>query len=54
MEKMPTLMLLSSVVLFLGAVVAFVLDQPVVALVLLGVAIADAGIAMWFRGRVGH
>ena len=54
MEKMPTLMLLSSVALFVGAVVAYVADQSIVALVLLVAAIADAAIALWFRGRAGH
>ena len=54
MEKLPTLMLFSAVVLFVGAVAAYVADQSIVALVLLVAAIDDAAIALWFRGRAGH
>jgi uncharacterized membrane protein len=51
MDKLPTLMLLSAVVLFVGAVVAYTFDQTILAFVLLATAIGDAGIALWLRGR---
>jgi hypothetical protein len=51
MEKLPTLMLLSALILFVGAVVAFGVDQPILALVLLATAIGDAGVALWLRSR---
>lgn len=51
MERLPTLMLLSAVVLFVGAVAAYLADQTVLALALLAVAIGDAAIALWLRGR---
>ena len=51
MEKLPTLMLLSAVVLFVGAVAAFVVDQTILAFVLLATAIGDAAVALWLRGR---
>ena len=51
MDKLPTLMLLSAVVLFVGAVVAYSFDQTILAFVLLATAIGDAAIALWFRGR---
>jgi hypothetical protein len=51
MEKLPTLMLLSAAVLFVGAVAAYLADQTVLALVLLATAIGDAAIALWFRSR---
>lgn len=54
MEKLPTLMLVSALILFVGAVVAYGLDQPILALVLLATAIGDAGVALWFRSRAHH
>lgn len=53
MEKLPTLMLLSAVMLFVGAVAALLADQTILALVLLATAIGDAAIALVFRGRQG-
>lgn len=51
MEKLPTLMLFSAVVLFVGAVAAYVADQTILALVLLATAIGDAAVALWLRER---
>jgi uncharacterized protein (UPF0333 family) len=51
MEKLPTLMLFSAVVLFVGAVAAYVADQTILALVLLVTAIGDAAVALWLRER---
>ena len=51
MEKLPTLMLFSAAILFAGAVVAYVADETLVAFVLLAMAIGDAAIALWLRGR---
>ena len=51
MEKLPTLMLFSAVVLFVGAVAAYVAGQTVLALALLATAIGDAAVALWLRER---
>ena len=51
MEKLPTLMLVSAAILFGGAVVAYVADQALLAFVLLAMAIGDAAVALWLRGR---
>lgn len=51
MDKLPTLLLLSAAVLFVGAVVAYTADQTVLALALLATAIGDAAVALWLRGR---
>lgn len=51
MEKLPTLMLVSAVVLFVGAVAAYLADQTVLALALLATAIGDAAVALWLRSR---
>jgi uncharacterized membrane protein len=51
MDKLPPLLLVSAVVLFVGAVVAYAYDQAIVALVLLATAIGDAAVALWLRSR---